>query len=65
MENKINQTNKKAELKALVAQTVSEVLNDPDFGKELTKEAEKRLSVVRNRDLENTTPLSVLKEKYL
>ena len=65
MKNRINQTNKKAELKALVIQTVSEVLNDPDFGKKLTKEAEKRLSAVRNNSFENTTPLSVIKEKYL
>jgi len=51
------------EIKSLIAQTVIDVLNDPDFGLELTEKAKKRL---RDASLPNKKmiPLSVIKRKY-
>lgn len=50
-------------VKNLIAQTVIEVLNDPDFGLELTEKAKKRL---RDASLSNkkTVPFSVIKRRY-
>ena len=51
------------EIKSLIAQTVIDVLNDPDFGLELTEKTKKRL---RDASLPNKKmiPLSVIKRKY-
>ncbi len=51
------------EIKSLIAQTVIDVLNDPDFGLELTEKAKRRL---RDASLPNKKmiPLSVIKRKY-
>ncbi len=50
-------------VKGLIVQTIMEVLNDPDFGLELTEEAKRRLRVA-SRPNQKTTPLSVIKKKY-
>ena len=36
------------ELRPFIVQTISDVLNDPDFGLELTERAKKRLNKVRH-----------------
>jgi hypothetical protein len=51
--------------KAIIAQTVSEILHDPDFGKELSIKTKERLSLTSNRGVKETTPLSEIKKKYL
>ena len=50
-------------VKSLIAQTVMDVLNDPDFGLALTEKAKRRL---RDASLPNKKmiPLSVIKKKY-
>ena len=51
--------------KAIIAQTVGEILHDPDFGKELSIKAKERLSLTSNRGVKETTSLSEIKKKYL
>lgn len=51
------------ETKSLIMQAVNEILSDPDFGLELTKEAKARLKkFARDR---KTIPFSEIKKKYL
>ena len=50
-------------IKGLIIQTIMEILNDPDFGLELTEQAKKRLRAA-SRISQKTTPLSVIKKKY-
>lgn len=51
------------EVKEFIVQTINEVLNDPDFGLELTERAKKRL---RQASLfkQKTVPFSEIKKKY-
>ena len=51
-------------LKIMVAQTVAEVLNDPDFGLELSAKAKKQLGRASNVK-QKTVSLSAVKRKYL
>ncbi len=51
-------------LRAAVAISVQEVLNDPDFGMELTAYAKKRLRAAM-KDKGRGTPLAEIKKKYL
>ena len=53
----------KSELKALIVQAVYEVLQDPDFGLELTEKVKKRLRAARASE-ERTIPLLEIKKKY-
>lgn len=49
--------------KAFIAETVREILEDPDFGLELSESVEKRLS--RSRLSKKRVSLSEIKRKYL
>ena len=51
------------ELKAVIAHSVREVLEDPDFGLQLTERANRRLRAVRSRR-QKWTPLSIVVKKY-
>jgi len=51
------------EIKTLVAQTVHDVLSDPDFGLELTGKVQKRLRLVSNSRKKNI-PFNQIKKKY-
>lgn len=50
-------------LKTFVTQTVSEILNDPDFGLELTEYAKKRLRKARLKTTK-TIPLEEIKKEF-
>lgn len=52
-------------IRAVIASAVRSVLDDPDFGLELSDEAKKRLALARSDKNPKTTSLSVLKKKYL
>ena len=64
--NTITIGNKKTsiKIKALVAQAVSEVLSDPDFGMELTEHAKRRLEKARKQK-GKSIPFSEIKKRYL
>lgn len=49
--------------KAFIAQTVREILEDPDFGLEISASVKKRL--IRSRLSKKRVPLSEIKRKYL
>jgi hypothetical protein len=49
--------------RAEIARIATEVLEDPDFGRELSDEAKKRLRAARNS--KRAIPLSEIKEKHL
>ena len=49
--------------RTLIAETVREILEDPDFGLELSERAKRRLS--QSRHSKKTVPLSEIKRKYL
>jgi len=51
-------------LKIMVAQTVAEILNDHDFGLELSAKARQRLRQAARAE-EKTTALSAIKRKHL
>jgi F0F1-type ATP synthase epsilon subunit len=51
-------------LKIMVAQTVTEILNDPDFRLELSAKAQKRLRQAARAE-KKTTALSAIKRKHL
>ncbi len=53
----------KSEIKTLIIKTVFEVLNDPDFGLELSEKAKSRLRRARLRKTK-TTALSEIKKRY-
>ncbi|OGF71880.1 hypothetical protein A3E06_00450 [Candidatus Giovannonibacteria bacterium RIFCSPHIGHO2_12_FULL_44_42] len=50
------------EVKNYVVRAVNEVLSDPDFGLELSKEAQKRLCQAAKS--KKTVPFSEIKKKY-
>ncbi|MEK7546974.1 MAG: hypothetical protein AAB536_02230 [Patescibacteria group bacterium] len=50
------------EVKNLIAQTITDVLSDPDFGLELTKKARLRLGKISQS--KKTISLSAIKKKY-
>ena len=52
------------ELKEFVTRIVSEVINDPDFGMELTEEAKSKLGEAQSYKGKNMSSAEV-KEKYL
>lgn len=55
-----------AEVRAFIARAAVEVLNDPDFGLELSKEAKKRLRKAKTQSPRQKTVLfSEIKKKYL
>lgn len=54
----------KNEIKALIVKTIFEVLNDPDFGLELSLKAKSRLYRARLQKAV-TLPLSEIKKKYV
>lgn len=54
----------KYEMKSLVIQTISEILNDPDFGFELSRRAKKRLVQASGRKQKNLS-LAAIRQKYL
>lgn len=49
--------------KTFIVQAIKDIMDDPDFGLELTKKTEKRLKQARTGK-EKTTPLFEIKEKY-
>ena len=51
------------ELRALVAETVHEVLNDPDFGMELTTSARKKLLASMDKK-QKMVPWEEVRRKY-
>lgn len=51
------------ELKPFIVQTISSVLNDPDFGSELSGKAQARLSQAR-KVLGKTISFSEIKKRY-
>lgn len=51
------------DLKAYIAESIYEVLNDPDRGLELTDETKRRLRAAKNKK-QKTVSLSELKKKY-
>lgn len=51
------------ELKPFIARTISSVLNDPDFGLELSDKAQSRLSQAR-KVLGKTVSFSEIKKRY-
>ena len=51
------------QIKALVSSAVFDVFNDPDFGRELSEKAKKRLSFSSKSS--KTISLSQIKNKYL
>lgn len=56
------------QMRSLIAETVQEILADPDFGLELTAKAKRRLEAARhmmNRGSYKTTSLEEIKKKYL
>lgn len=52
-----------ANTKTFIVQAIKDIVSDPDFGLDLTKIAEKRLSRARVGE-EKTTTLSEIKKKY-
>lgn len=56
--------NVNSEIKAFVIKTIFEVLNDPDFGLELSEKAKSRLRYAQLRK-STTIPLSEIKKKYI
>ncbi|MEK7554856.1 MAG: hypothetical protein AAB518_02640 [Patescibacteria group bacterium] len=54
----------KKELRALVTKAVFEVLHDPDFGRELSESARKRLRSIKVFK-GSTKPLADIKKRYL
>jgi len=54
----------KNEIKALIIKTIFEVLNDPDFGLELSEKARSRLRRARLQKA-TTISLSEIKKKYV
>lgn len=50
------------EVKSWVIQAVQDILNDPDFGLELTKQAKARLQKAKR--VQKTIPFSEIKNKY-
>ena len=52
------------EMKMLITQAVRDTLSDPDFGRELTEKARKRLNQART-SRGKTIPFSEIKKKYL
>lgn len=51
------------ELKAVISQEIMAILEDPDFGLELSPYAKKRLLVAR-KSKTKTIPFSEIKKKY-
>ena len=51
------------EVKTFIVQAVNEVLNDPDFGLELSEKAKKRLSQA-SISKQKTVSFSEIKKKY-
>lgn len=51
------------EVKTFIVQIVNEILNDPDFGLELSEKAKKRLRQA-NVSKQKTIPFSEIKKKY-
>lgn len=51
------------EVRVFIIQTVNEVLNNPDFGLELTKKAKKRLYQA-SISKQKTIPFSEIKKKH-
>lgn len=54
----------KSEIKALIIKTIFEVINDPDFGMELSEKAKSRLHRARIHK-GATIPFSEIKKKYV
>ncbi len=50
--------------KAFIAEAIRDIVSDPDFGLELTEEAQKRLAKART-SRGKTVSLSEIKKKYL
>ena len=55
----------RAKLQTLIMRAVQEVLNDPDFGLELTARAKKRLREAQKSKTQRTIPFEDIKKKYL
>jgi len=58
-------TNSGSNIKALIASAVRGVLDDPDFGLELSDETIARLALARSDKNPKTISISALKKKYL
>ena len=59
----MKKTKLEPEIKSFIASAVQEVLNDPDFGLELSDTAKERLNRVSSRK-EKTVSASEIKGKY-
>ena len=55
----------KTQLQTLIMKAVQEVLNDPDFGLELTMRAQKRLREAQKSQVQKSIPFEEIKKKYL
>ena len=53
-----------SELKAFIAQSIREILDDPDFGLELTERAKKRLRAARKWNGRGISLADVRKKYY-
>jgi len=52
-----------AQMRACVAESVHEVLSDPDFGLELTEEAKRRLRAARKTSRRSYISLATLRKR--
>jgi len=55
----------RAQLQTLIMKAVQEVLNDSDFGLELTVIAQKRLREAQKSKVQKNIPFEEIKKKYL
>ena len=58
------QTTMRPELKAFIAHSVREILDDPDYGLQLTEHIKKKLRTAERAD-GTGTPLARIRKKYL
>ncbi|OGG79119.1 hypothetical protein A3A39_00625 [Candidatus Kaiserbacteria bacterium RIFCSPLOWO2_01_FULL_54_13] len=60
----VKESNITPALRAAIAESVQEVLNDPDFGLELRPEAKKRLLASLKKKKQRWTSLGEIRRKY-